>query len=166
MTIVRTAEMSECGLYRYGLTRVWSYSKPLLPFIMLNPSIADGLIDDPTIRRCMRFSQDFGFGGIAVGNLYAFRTPYQERLKEVQDPYGPNNEAALRAIARKAAAARVNVVCAWGKTNVSNSFLHLMAAEGATLKCLGFTQEGYPRHPLYVKATQQLMDYPAPISTR
>ena len=50
------AELSACGRYRYFLTRSWDLSFPYLIFIMLNPSTADALSDDPTLTRCVTLS--------------------------------------------------------------------------------------------------------------
>jgi hypothetical protein len=70
----RTAIISECGRYRYRLTREWG-DGPLLTFAMLNPSTANAEIDDPTIRRCMSFGRREGASGISVFNLFAQPTP-------------------------------------------------------------------------------------------
>lgn len=43
-------------------------------FIMLTPSTADADTDDPTIRRCIGFAKSSGFGGLYVGNLFAYRS--------------------------------------------------------------------------------------------
>lgn len=53
---------------------------------MLNPSTADENVDDPTIRRCINFAKDWGYGGMYVGNLFAFRTAYPKELKEAGFP--------------------------------------------------------------------------------
>ncbi|SAL75871.1 hypothetical protein AWB68_04863 [Caballeronia choica] len=45
----RGAQLSDCGSYRYRLWREWDTSRPTLAFLMLNPSTADHLNDDPTI---------------------------------------------------------------------------------------------------------------------
>lgn len=66
------AEFSPDRRYRYILTRRWSPA-PMLGCIGLNPSTADELQDDPTVRRWMGFARRDGFGGIVVGNLFAFR---------------------------------------------------------------------------------------------
>ena len=68
-----SAVISDCGKYRYVLERDKG-SNPLV-FLMLNPSTADASLDDPTIRRCRRFSEDNGYTGIVVVNLYAYRAP-------------------------------------------------------------------------------------------
>ena len=74
------ADFSECGRYRYKLWRTWDDVRPVVMFIMLNPSTADATADDPTIRRCIGFAHDWGYGGVRVGNLFAWRTPYPQRV--------------------------------------------------------------------------------------
>lgn len=71
--IRRTADISPCGKFRYSLTRTWEIGLPVVTFVMLNPSVANAEIDDPTIRRCMGFARSWGFGGIVVKNLYPYR---------------------------------------------------------------------------------------------
>ena len=68
----KSATLSECGLYRYDLWRTWA-TGPHVTFVMCNPSTADAEIDDPTIRRCIGFAQEWGFAGLVVVNLYAYR---------------------------------------------------------------------------------------------
>ena len=50
------ATISPCGLYRYRLWRGWNPELPTVNFVMLNPSTADDAVDDPTIRRCLRYA--------------------------------------------------------------------------------------------------------------
>ena len=59
----RHAEISKCGKYRYLLERAWG--RPLiyaaiLVVCMLNPSIADALIDDATIRWLIGYAKKLG----------------------------------------------------------------------------------------------------------
>ena len=72
-TMRREAEISPCGLHRYRLTREWAPTLPTIAFVMLNPSTADGEIDDPTIRRCIGFARDLGYGRLHVVNLFTYR---------------------------------------------------------------------------------------------
>jgi hypothetical protein len=67
----RTALLSPCGTFRYRLGRRWS-DGPTVAFVLLNPSTADEVVDDPTVRRCIRFSERDGYGGLEVVNLYAY----------------------------------------------------------------------------------------------
>lgn len=63
------------GRYRYLLWRTWDMTRPRLLWVLLNPSTADDQTDDPTLRRCIRFSRDWQYGGLEIVNLFAFRTP-------------------------------------------------------------------------------------------
>lgn len=150
------------GSYRYTLKRIWG-DGPLLMFVMLNPSTANSLQDDPTIRRCMRFAQDLGYGGIVVENLYAWRATRPAELAEAVLPVGVDNDAS---IARSAFCAGM-VVVAWGSSpwarrgeRVENVRRVLRDTGHATLWCLGKTLDGSPRHPLYVRADKELEQWP------
>ena len=70
---VGAAGISECGCYRYWLTRTWNPRRATLCWVLLNPSTADADRDDPTIRRCQGFARSWGYGGIVVVNLFAYR---------------------------------------------------------------------------------------------
>ena len=80
--MIKSAEISPCGLYRYSLTRKWEAWKGTVNFIMLNPSTADAQEDDPTIRRCIGFAKAWGYGGIVVTNLFAYRATNPKELKK------------------------------------------------------------------------------------
>ncbi|TMF61888.1 MAG: DUF1643 domain-containing protein, partial [Chloroflexi bacterium] len=70
---VRGATFSADRRYRYRLWRRWDGARPVVAFVMLNPSTADARRDDPTIRRCIGFAKSWGFGGVEVVNLFAYR---------------------------------------------------------------------------------------------
>src|SRR5688500_18287560 len=110
--MIKKATLSACGRYRYHLERRWATH--VLPIVMLNPSTADAEIDDPTIRRCMGFAKRDGYGGIAVCNLYALRSPSPDDLWRADDPYGPDNGEALRRLALYASVNTLPILCAWG----------------------------------------------------
>ncbi len=78
------AELSKCRAYRYALWRTWDESKPFAMFVGLNPSTADELEDDPTIRRCINFSKLWGYGGLCMVNLFAYRATDPTALFLVQ----------------------------------------------------------------------------------
>lgn len=158
----KTALISPCGRYRYRLTRRWGPGA-LLPFVMLNPSTADADVDDATIRRCMSFARREERGGIVVGNLFAYRATDPEALRAVADPVGPSNVSALTGIIIDAAFAGVPVLCGWGaysRLKDQDAMLRRIAAKhGVKLVCLGTTMAGYPRHPLYVRRDQPLVEW-------
>lgn len=108
--ICRGASFDRTRRYRYRLTRLWDAARPTLGVIMLNPSTADARRDDPTIRRCMGLARAWGYGGIEVVNLFAWRTRTPAALRRVADPVGRRNDAWLRRLARRGA----DVLFAWG----------------------------------------------------
>ena len=73
MTVRRYANISADGVYRYYLLRLWDGDDygDKCTFIMLNPSTADHMVDDPTIRRCVGFAEREGCTGLEVVNLFA-----------------------------------------------------------------------------------------------
>ena len=87
----REAIISKCGKYRYSLVREWNKNKGKVLFIMLNPSTADDKEDDNTIIRCINFAKDWGYGGLMVGNHFAYRTTYPKELFKTKEPEGKEN---------------------------------------------------------------------------
>jgi hypothetical protein len=75
----KDALIDKTETYRYWLLRRWGQNLGnLINFVMLNPSKADADIDDNTIRRCISFAKKWGFDGIYITNLFAFRTKKQK----------------------------------------------------------------------------------------
>ena len=158
--MTRTASFSEDRIYRYTLERIWDPRKPYCQFVGLNCSTADETLDDPTVRRCIRFARDWEYGGLLMTNLFAFRatdpnvmkahysslTP-EERREQIEENFGH-----IRRVAEGAAL----VVCAWG---VHGAFDDAGALLRKTMidpvHHLGLTKEGHPRHPLYLRADQK-----------
>lgn len=144
------------GEYRYRLSRTWDVGKPTLAWVMLNPSTADATEDDPTIRRCLGYSKDWGFGSLVVGNLFALRTKDPSDLRDHPDPVGPENEEYLQAIVDEAEL----VVAAWGANgSLASRGREVAAALNADLHALDTTQAGHPVHPLYQPADVQPKPY-------
>ncbi len=150
------AAISTCGKYRYVLTRGDELNSSL-PFVMLNPSTADASLDDPTIRRCKGFAADLGYSGIVVMNLYAFRATKPADLWTADDPVGSENDTWLHGLSLYP-----EIVCAWGanaRPDRVKDVVEILTMYNAKLKCLGVTKAGAPKHPLYIKATQPLIDW-------
>jgi hypothetical protein len=148
-------------LYRYTLWREWgppigffSHINPrfgkFVQFIGLNPSTADERTDDPTLRRCIYFAQNWGFGAMCMTNLFAYRSTDPRVLREVEDPVGPDN---LDWILRVAGDAGI-VVAGWGTFgtwhNQAKKVKAALQKEKIPLFCLSLTAEGEPGHPLYL----------------
>ncbi len=144
-----SAVLSDDGAYRYYLSRVWEDSAEKLVFVMLNPSTADAEADDPTIRKCIGFARRFGFGGIEVVNLFAYRATKPEALRDPDaDPVGPDNDHYLRNVCRNRF-----VVCAWGALGRVyyarvQEVLRLLEDVSAVAVSLALTKHGHPQHPL------------------
>lgn len=157
--MVKDALISPCGLYRYWLLRLWDPEKPLLCWIMLNPSTADAKENDPTIRRCITFAEDLGYGGIKVVNLFAFRSTDAFVIYEVADPVGPDNDAAILAAAKECPMR----IAAWGTNGTlkdrDKKVLSMLAKDGIEVHALSVTQKGHPGHPLYLAKTCQPAPY-------
>jgi len=146
--------MQARGRYRFRLWRRWAPGGAAL-WIMLNPSTADDVGDDPTIRRCIGLSRGWGFGAIEVVNLYALRATRPRDLFAARAPVGRGNDAAIAA----SAAAAESIVVAWGmhggRGARAGDVLALLAR--CPLWCLGRTRGGQPRHPLYAPASTRLV---------
>ncbi|TRW96069.1 DUF1643 domain-containing protein [Paracoccus sp. M683] len=132
---------------------------PVLLYVMLNPSTATEVQNDPTIERCERRARALGFSGLGVVNLFAFRATRPADLKRAADPIGPLNDAAIRTAARRAD----QILCAWG---VHGQHLCRDARVRAILRGqdrpmlhLGLTNAGAPRHPLYVPYARPLQPW-------
>lgn len=152
-----TAVFSDCGTYRYALTRRWDEDRPPAVFVMLNPSTASAFTDDPTIRRCVGFARSYGCGGLVVLNLFALRSTQPAALLTADDPVGPANDQLLRLTLQ--APDRL-VVAAWGTHGThlgrDQAVTAMVAQLGVQLHCLGLTKGQHPRHPLYVRGDAKL----------
>jgi hypothetical protein len=146
-----SATISECGTYRYTLERKWSSGTRDVLWVMLNPSTADHEINDPTIRRCIGFSKAWGYDGLMVGNLYAYRATKPADLWDAGDNVdirGSENDQHLCRMAARAAL----IVAAWGSGadhRRAVRTLHMLAGFGVVHQ-LRATKGGMPCHPLYL----------------
>jgi len=151
----RTAEISECGKYRWWLRRRWQEGKSVC-FVMLNPSTADATQDDPTIRRCIDFAQRWGFAALEVLNLFPYRTTYPKEMRAAS-MRGVDIRGGERGALELVGAQRCDlIVAAWGKypcSSRASQFLELTAP--SPIYCLAKNGDGSPVHPLYQNANQR-----------
>jgi hypothetical protein len=159
VSTVSNAEISACGKYRWWLTREWDSGEGQICWIMLNPSTADASNDDPTIRKCIKFSRAWGYRSLIVVNLFALRTPSPTEMKRASMPIGAENDSH---ILRAASEAQI-VVAAWGKDgsfkNRGFNVAQMVNQRGIPLWCLKKAKDGAPWHPLYVRDDTQPMPY-------
>ncbi|RKF16201.1 DUF1643 domain-containing protein [Roseovarius spongiae] len=150
-----TAVYSDCERYRYLLTRVWNPEGRRVLFVMLNPSTATEVQNDPTVERCERRARALGFGGFRVTNIFAWRDTDPRAMRAAADPVGPDNDAA---IVESCGWADV-IVAAWGAhgahLNRGAEVEALLRGTGRAVHHLGLTKAGHPKHPLYIAYAQQ-----------
>ncbi|SPF80003.1 DUF1643 domain-containing protein [Pseudoprimorskyibacter insulae] len=144
--IASIALYSSCETYRYGLARRWSDAGDVL-FVMLNPSTATELRNDPTIERCERRARQLGHGGVMIANLFSFRATRPADLKAANHPVGDLNDDVTRLWHDHA----TMTIAAWGVHGAhlgrADQFRGLLPGK---IFHLGLTKAGHPRHPLYV----------------
>lgn len=143
-----TAKFSPCRRYRYSLVRRWGRGA-CIGFILLNPSTADEYKNDPTVERLYRRALQTGFDAFLVLNAYGFRATEPERLWEVDDPVGPDNDAVIAANLPTCEM----LVCGWGhhaKAERVAQLRPLLAAYGGPVTALHVNADGSPAHPLYI----------------
>jgi hypothetical protein len=146
------ATLTQDNKYRYKLSRIWDEEKPSVLFIMLNPSTADANIDDPTIRRVVNFAKSWGYGGVFVGNLYAFRSTDPKVLKHIDDPVGEDNIEHIKQLIGLSDM----VIYAWGNNHKEPSWLCELVD---TPYCIDVSRNRIPKHPLYLKGTLKPQKY-------
>lgn len=150
-----TALYSPCQTYRYTLTRIWNPGGPKALFVMLNPSTATEVQNDPTVERCERRARALGFGAFRVCNIFAFRATDPRVMRAQADPVGPDNDAAIVESAPWAD----RIICAWGTHGAhlgrGPAVEALLRATGQRLYHLGLSKAGHPKHPLYIGYSQQ-----------
>ena len=138
-------------IYRYRLDRSWDLTRPVMIWIMLNPSTADHERDDLTIHACMDFARRNGCGGITVVNLFAFRSASPRTMYAAKDPVGRKNDAFLRKVLVDDAGEGDIVVAGWGahgeRPDRESEERRLIQDWGVKLRCFGRTKDGHPKHP-------------------
>lgn len=153
--------MSPARDYRYTLERTWKLG-PKVMFVGLNPSTADEQTLDPTLRRCVRFADDWGCGGFYMTNLFAFRTKSPLEMKRALDPIGPENDEWILRCAVKS----IFIVCAWGAHGSwmkrDREVYEMLRKRGYDLRALHVNADFSPKHPLYVKGDTVPKSYLGP----
>ena len=158
--VASVALYSECDQYRYALTRIWDTSGKRIAFIMLNPSTATEIQNDPTVERCERRARALGFGGFRVCNIFAYRATDPRDMRAQSDPVGQDNTSQILEAAKWAD----KLVCAWGThgehKNQGPQMETFLRQQNMDLYHLGLSKAGHPKHPLYIAYAQQLEIWP------
>lgn len=187
------AEFSGCFLYRYRLWREWNPKLPICTFIMLNPSTANAQKTDPTVRRCIGFARKWSYGRLEVVNAFAWIATDPNELKNAQpdareffrgaardafggvqilvngpkDPVGPENDVAIHSAVVQALASGGCVVAAWNgmveKLGRLPRMLEILEPFKSHIYTLGYTEDGTPKHPLYLPAATERLAFVHPM---
>lgn len=151
------AVYSDCERYRYALTRTWDTKGKRVLFVMLNPSKATEVQNDPTVERCERRARTLGFGAFQVTNIFAWRDTDPFQMRKAKDPIGPHNDT----IIKEGAGWADQIIAAWGTHGAhlerGPHMETLLRAQGKPIYTLGLSKHGHPKHPLYISYSQQPM---------
>ncbi len=144
---------SDCKNYRYQLREVWDTDKPLVLWLLMNPSVACTDYSDPTLRKTGKFARSWGYGGQLVGNVHAYRATDKKRLLDVTDPIGPENDEHILKMAEETAI----VVLAYGRPPSKalcfrGQQVRDLLSDHPSLCYLRLAKDGTPYHPLYLAA--------------
>lgn len=151
------AVFSDCERYRYRLWR--RFDRPSLGkhsgagicmFMLLNPSTADENVLDPTLARCWRFANRWGYAGMEVCNIFAYRATDPRDMRKQNDPIGPDNDDAII----EACCNSARVIVGWGNNGMrmgrAASVLRMLDQAEISVYSLRTTKAGAPSHPLYL----------------
>ena len=148
--------------YRYQLIRTWDKTKSHAMFIMMNPSMADKKWNDPTVAKCQRYVRTWGgYGGIYVGNTFAYCATDKKRLRVAKEPIGPENDKNLIEMAKRAGI----VIFAYGQPghrrlqDRGKELAKILIGNGVKPYVLKLCKDGTPRHPLYLRKTLRPVEW-------
>jgi len=154
-----TAVFSDCQQYRYELREIWNPARPLVLWLLMNPSVACLDFADPTLRRTGNFARAWGYGGQLVANVHAYRATDKMRLLEVADPVGPENDRRILAMATEAE----TVVLAYGQPPKAlrrrGAEIVALLRHHKGLSHLRLAKDGTPVHPLYLPESLRPIPY-------
>lgn len=142
---------------RYCLWRIWDRKLPLIMFIGINPSKADENTNDPTIRRCIIFATDWGYGGLYMVNLYPGISDDPTSVPIATKLAMQKNDTYIKFMGDRCK----DVVLMWGGSLLSK----MNGRDKDIIKifpnalCFGHNNDGSPKHPLYLPSTTKLIRY-------
>lgn len=140
--MIKNAVLSEDRVYRYALWRIWDESMKRVLFIGLNPSTADEVEDDSTVKRCISYARQWGFGGVILGNLFAYRATNSSEMMDASDPIGCENDSWLKKLANESDL----IVAVWGNGGQFKGRAIEVVSMLQKLYCLQITSKGEPHH--------------------
>lgn len=145
-------------VFRYAFGRWWGAPDLATTaiWVLLNPATGDTeRRPRPTLKRCISRSRAAGHTGLVIVNLFAFRDTNPRSLRDATDAVGPANDQVLRILT----AAGAQTIAAWGGHGRLGGRSGHVGPLLRSPMCLGITQRGEPRHPLYVAGDTPLVPW-------
>lgn len=161
-----TTTFSLCKQYRYTLHRqlpatLLGNPTTKVAAVLANPSVADEAVNDPTVARFIKFVSRLDCCDLVLLNCFALISTDPDALMKHTDPIGPLNDYYIK----RAAGWADKIVVAWGTLGIINGrnleVLRILKRFEGKLLCLGRTQDGHPRHPLYLRSSTPFEPYSA-----
>lgn len=169
----RVAVFNKAETHRFALEIGTPRGVPLRPllWIGLNPSTADEMNDDPTIRRVRGFSRStpatggIEFDGVLIANLFPLRSTDPRGLKS--DDLDRWHDLNLLFIEQMAAES-FRIIVGWGRHGapgrVARDYARdvlgvLRRVAPLRIYCLGRNSDGTPKHPLYLRADTEAVPF-------
>ncbi|WP_430233913.1 DUF1643 domain-containing protein [Nitrosomonas communis] len=147
--MIKETIFSPCRNYRYTLWREWGVGKGVAMFIGLNPSTADEVNNDPTVRRCINYAVKWGYAAMYMSNIFAFRATDPAVMMKHDEPIGCENDQYLTDMAKDSNI----IVAAWGNHGAFMARDYEVKKLLSNLHCLRVTKAGQPSHPLYLPSS-------------
>ncbi len=139
-------------------------------FVMLNPSTADAVADDMTVKKCLGFARGLGLDRIGIVNLFTVRATDPSALRLIAERNGDEADAYIRAALDwlREGGKRGSLIFAYGSSPWAGTKLNDKSMAGALIRAqaerikfvrdealrrelqpmaLGLTADGWPRHP-------------------
>jgi hypothetical protein len=158
------AIFSEEKDHRFALWRTWDRELPSILFIGLNPSRGNQFYNDPTLTRCINFSKSWGYGTMFFGNLFSNVEPDSDMMRAISMHESRIDEVTTNLWLDQMLSMTDEVVCAWGSWDFierrKKAVIGMISNWFESPKCFGKNKDGNPKHPLYLKATSTLKNYP------
>lgn len=163
-----SALISACGTYRWRLDRPNLRVGPAVAIFGVNPSTADAVVNDATIRRDLGFAELLGWGHLIKLNKFAFRAKEVKDLRALTlaEAVGAQNDDHIRDALREAEI----VIYAWGPLAKLPERLRkrwlkvheIVVNAGHKPLCFGIAKDGHPRHTLMLSYETPLQNWTHP----
>lgn len=139
----KSAIFSKDRSQRFALTRVWDTEKPMVACIGLNPSTANEVNDDPTIRYLLKVLPLHGYGGLTMLNLFSLVSSDPSRLLTEY-----SNQRANEIVRGETIAGCKDVVFCWVNFKEAGLYSIKVISKFENALCFGITKAGNPMHPM------------------